>query len=182
MSENAQSLWPDVIRAKVQSPHSILAAQAEALTRQTNGVLVGNVGLGSSEDDDTVLSFNIVVPELDNYRHRILMVQHGKDMHYPAAIDAEVFRPRGLAGLQAAMSGLVGGEGKKPANRADSDKELIELVAKVLRSPYVVSVAQSLIARAEDARTGKLVGAKPPALAGDVAPASADGDSSSDEN
>jgi len=166
MPDVIDSLWPEVIRAKVQSPESILLAQADALTRQTNNVLVGKVVFGPSDDNLVVLYFNIVVPTLKDYRHRIMVVQHRKDMHYPALIDAEVFRASGLAVLQAAMKALrsspfllaaEGAEPTKPDNRADSDKEFIDLVRKVLQSPYVVSVAQSLIARATDANSGRRI-------------------------
>ncbi|HJT34208.1 MAG TPA: hypothetical protein VJ783_19330 [Pirellulales bacterium] len=44
---------------------------------------------------------------------------------------------------------------KKPDNRADSDQELVDLVAKVLQSPHVLSAAQSLIARASAALAAK---------------------------
>lgn len=41
--------------------------------------------------------------------------------------------------------------GLPPENRADSDKELLAIVARVLKSSHVLSAAQSLIARASDA-------------------------------
>lgn len=180
VSDNGVSLWPDEIRAEVQSPTSILIGQAKALTKQTGGVLVGKVTTAISDDDTVLLNFNIMVPELGDYQHRIIVVRHQKDMHYPAVVDAEVFRTATLAGLRstmkaiASMAPLLAGEPddtnplKKPDNRADSDTELIELVAKVLRSPYVVSVAQSLIARVGDVRGEKereanpLSGKEPP--------------------
>ncbi len=155
MSMITESLWPDVIRAEVQSPSAILLAQAEALTKQTSGVLMGKVGTSLSEEQDILLHFSIVVPDLGDYRHRIMVVQHGKDMLYPARIDAEVFRPASLIEVASALASGVGGEATKPKNRADSDKEFIELVRKVLASPYVISVAQSLIARVSDVRSGK---------------------------
>jgi hypothetical protein len=153
--ENTASLWPDAIRATVQSPQAILVAQAEALTEQTSGVLVGDVKSGFAEGDQSLLYFSILVPDLGGYRHRILVVQHEKDMHYPSMIDAEVFRPSEVKTLSEILRPLT--EGNKPNNRADSDKEFIDLVRKVFQSPYVVSVAQSLIARVNDVRAGKKV-------------------------
>lgn len=164
MPEVSVSLWPDVIRATVQSPESILLDQAEALTQQTSGVLVGKVGAGPSDDGVVLLHFSMVVPALRDYRHRIMVVQHRKEMHYPAFVDAELFRARGIATLQAAIQELrsapvlLGGvASEKPANRADSDKEFIELVRQVLRSSYVVSVAQSLIARANETNSRRTI-------------------------
>jgi hypothetical protein len=152
-------LWPDVIRAAVQSPKSILVDQAEALKKQTNGVLVGMVNSGATDDDQALLYFSILVPELNDYRHRIMVVQHKKGMEYPTTIDAEVFRPSGIIAIHQALGALAAlhEEARKPNNRADNDREFIELVKKVLQSPYVVSVAQSLIARANDVRAGKKV-------------------------
>jgi len=139
-----------------------MVAQAEALTKQTSGVLVGQVGAGPSDDKVVVLHFSIKVPDLNDYRHRIMVVQHDKEMFYPAVIDAQVFRPSGALATIKALQGpsfsvLTGAEVKKPDNRADSDTEFIELVGKVLRSPYVISVAQSLIARAAEVRSGKKI-------------------------
>jgi hypothetical protein len=110
-----------------------------------------------------LLHFSIAVPALGDYRHRIMVVMHRKDMHYPAWIDAEVFRAHGMAGLKAALEAVRKGsllllgeaEEKKQENRADNYEEFIDLVRKVLRSPYVVSVAQSLIARALDVQAGR---------------------------
>jgi len=132
MATSIQSLWPAQIRAGVQSPWAILFPQAEALTKQTGGVLVGEV---KRRDDDgkVVLSFDIVVPGLDGYRDRVLSATYDRERFYPVTVDADIFMmPRSSRLKLAVSSPPNGGQPKTPANVADSDQELIDLVAKVL--------------------------------------------------
>lgn len=157
MTETVKSLWPPQIRPSIMSPLTILQAQADALIRQTGGVLSADIKR-REEEDKLVLTFDIVVPALGDYRHRILVLAHGREMAYPSVIDAEIFRPMGLASVREfieAHQGVLLGGTKKPVNRADSDQELVDLVAKVLQSPEVLSAAQSLIARASEALATK---------------------------
>lgn len=157
ISQTIESLWPDQIRPRVRSPNAILKAQALALAQQTAGVLLGEIILRQEEEGLLGLEFNIVVPALGGYRHRVLTVKHAPDLPYPAIVDAEVFstplESRGalsrIAGVMEA--GVVALAGAFPNNRAASDGELITLVARVLKSSQVLSAAQSLIARASDA-------------------------------
>lgn len=46
---------------------------------------------------------------------------------------------------------MLQGVTRKPLNRADTDEELVDLVAKVLQSPQALSTARSLIAWASEA-------------------------------
>src|SRR5262245_38567948 len=127
MSGTVASLWPAQIRAGVQTPWMILQGQDEALTEQTNGVLRGEILRREDENGKAVLSLDIVVPALNDYRHRILVLTYDQAHPYPALVDAEVFRPAGLAAfreLPATEPVLAVWQGKKPANRADSDEEL----------------------------------------------------------
>ncbi len=60
---------------------------------------------------------------------RVLMLAHGRDMADPAVVDAEVFRPTGLAsvrGFMEARQAPLLGVTKKPVNRGDSDQELVD--------------------------------------------------------
>jgi hypothetical protein len=164
MTETVKSLWPPQIRPNILSPMTILQAQAVALLQQTGGVLSADIKR-REEGDKLILTFDIVVPALDGYRHRVLVLAHGRDMAYPAVVDAEVFRPTGLASvrefIEAQQAPLLGVT-KKPVNRADSDQELVDLVGKVLQSPHVLSAAQSLIARASEALAAKGSVVSPP--------------------
>jgi hypothetical protein len=66
-----ESFWaiPDV--ANMRTPLSILREQASALTAQTKGVLVGVVET-HSERDKLLITLDISVPALNDYRYRIL--------------------------------------------------------------------------------------------------------------
>jgi len=134
MAQNIHSLWPPDIKATVMSPATILKGQAEALALQTGGVLLAEILEEKSEDGDTVLFLDLVAPALHGSRHRILKCTHREGMPYPAWVQAEAFQKS------------VGS-----TRRADTDEEFTADVAEVLRSPHVLSVAQSLVARANEA-------------------------------
>ena len=86
----------------------------------------------------------------DDSKFRILSVQHTRTMPYPAFVDAEAFRPKGLAAMMA-ISGLNFDE-KKPENRADDDPEFRDLIKKVLHSPPVKALVSSLRSRVTEQR------------------------------
>ncbi len=132
MSQNIQSLWSPEIKAEVMSPSTILKGQAEALALQTGGVLLAEVTSENTEGGRIALSFDLVAPALQGSRHRILKVSYSKNLPYPAEVQAEVFWKDG------------------GASYPSTDEAFIEAVAKVLRSTQVASVAQSLIARANE--------------------------------
>ena len=150
MSERITSFWPDEIRPELLSPRAILKAQAEALANQTGGVLLAEIKSTQTDSGIVELNFDIVVPALNGYRHRILTVAHDKDLPYPAMIDAETFRPGSLRHLQFFLERGELSSGLSQS-RADSDTEFIDLVKMVLRSTSVLSAAQSLIVRASEA-------------------------------
>jgi hypothetical protein len=151
VADVVQDLWPEIIRPTVLSPLAILTRQADALTARTKGVLRGEISRGPTEEDLTTLHFDIVVPELAGSRFRIMDVKHDVRMPYPATVVAEVFGPVGLAGSLAALGQSISGE-RKPVNRADNDDELVDLVGKVLRSPYVIAAIKSLQVKADERR------------------------------
>ena len=143
MSTAKQSLWPSEIKPGIQIPFAILQQQAEALTKQTEGLLVGEVKVSHNEDRSvTHVALDMVVPLLDNYRHRVLSVTHRANLIYPAEVDAELFRRTASARLEVDPSGRTG----RP-NEAASDNQLLELVKKVLESVEVKALAISLIAK-----------------------------------
>jgi hypothetical protein len=152
MATTVRSLWSDQIRPNILSPWTILKSQADALTKQTNGVLVGQLSERGGDNNACLLALDITVPGLGDYRQRVLVATYDRDRFYPVTLDAEIFRPAGVQHFIQAIGGLPAlSEGKaKPANRADTDTELTNLVEKVLTSAEVVSLAQSLIARVHE--------------------------------
>jgi hypothetical protein len=142
------SLWSAEIRPGIQSPWAVLNAQAEALEKQTNGILVGFLGREELGGQKVRLWLDIVVPELNDYHHRVLVANYSEENLenlYPVELDAEVLRRNKQ--LSSPYS-------------ANSEKELNEVVAQVLTSERVVAAAQSLIAKVTDARIKKEQAAK----------------------
>ncbi len=152
MSKDLVSLWPESIRADIQSPWRILHAQAEALGRQTKDILIGEITTIGDENGNPILAFDIVAPDLHGYRHRIMTVQYGWDNYYPAFVMADVLKKRMSAIQKMNSLGDILTEipKEKKDNQADNDQELIELVGRVLRSPSVVSAASSMISRVNE--------------------------------
>ena len=134
MSQNIRSLWSVDIKGTVLSPSTILKGQADALAIQTGGILLAEIVEDHDEDGDVSLSFDLVAPALQGSRHRILRVIHKPGLPYPAWVEAET--------LRSAYGAMV---------KTYTDHEFTETVAEVLKSGQVSSVAQSLVARANEA-------------------------------
>jgi len=83
-----ESLWGDLSElTKVKTPKSILEEQAEVLTRQTGGVLVGRVdslALGNTFSHELVA----VAPTMNNYVYTIVRVEHQIDL-YPVKVNPD---------------------------------------------------------------------------------------------
>jgi len=132
MASTIPNLWPDGIKTTVLTPLVILRHQAADLEQRTSGILRGEVR--SVEGDDTVEhQFDIVAPAL-GYEHRILKVQHAKEMIYPARVQADA----------------LGARPPQPPNTVMDDEEFINWLAEVLRSGSMKAVILSLIARANE--------------------------------
>ncbi len=167
MSTALESLWSPDIKPTISSPFVILMQQADALTRQTDGLLVGEGRVRNEEEkSNEIFTLDIVVPALGGYRQRILTASCRAGMVYPVWIDAELFRPKTLGeALGAATTVPNFFERKKLPNEAVSDQEFRELLERVLRSAEVTSLATSLIARANDVLSKKQLKAKESAKA-----------------
>jgi hypothetical protein len=146
MTDRLISLWPEQIKKDVLSPKAILNMQARAVSNLTGGILQGEVHEADEADDKVSLTFYLVVPALHDYRHQIMRIAHRKNLPYPAVVQAEIFSS--INNLFRLF--LAKGEFPGTRNRADNDDELIEIVRSVLQSAEVVSVTQSLIARANE--------------------------------
>jgi hypothetical protein len=64
----------------MRTPLSILREQASALTQQTHGVLVGDASI-RWEGDQFVVSLDVVVPGLNDYRYRVLSYRQPVEMY-----------------------------------------------------------------------------------------------------
>jgi len=141
MPNVTRSLWPKEITPEIVTPLAILKPQAEVLKDITNGILLGEVSVSQdAEQKKTYLTLDIIAPELGNYRQQVLRVSHEAGRSYPAYVEAECI-------------GL--GEEVNQTNRAATDHDLYNLVAKVLQSDAVKSLAASLIARSNEITNGR---------------------------
>ncbi|HTU18649.1 MAG TPA: hypothetical protein VMG10_11360 [Gemmataceae bacterium] len=151
MTSAVKSYWSAQIKPDILSPRLLLRMQADALTEQTKGVLVGELLESEREDGNMVLTLDMVAPAI-NYRHRVLTARYTQGRLYPVLLDADIFRSKeNIGSVVRSFSDVL--EGKKPECQADNDEELAKLVEKVLTSSSVVSMAQSLIALSNEART-----------------------------
>jgi hypothetical protein len=155
MSATIPVLWSDDISVDVLSPLAILRAQIGPLSQKTKGILEAEIDTISSESGKVQHQFDLVAPILNNFRRRILIATHQKDLVYPVVVEAECFVPsdnsifKAFARSQPPIlqnpNQLLEGQ-----RRAATDEEFIKLVGEVLHSSQVRSLIQSLIARSND--------------------------------
>lgn len=142
MTTTIPSLWPDQIKVDILPPLVVLKAQAAALGRLTQGIVDAQV---TSVKHPTRVEhrLDLVVPALDDIRHRILTISHSPDRLYPVTLDADCYRldpddPR---------SGDEDFDARPVAATYD---QFIDRLREVFQSPEVMSAVQSLIARSNE--------------------------------
>lgn len=141
MSGTIPNLWPE-FNVDVLTPVAILRTQAELLSKNTRGILVGEV---ETEEAEGRVQHRLVVvaPAYNSYRHTLLTVSHDDALPYPVLVKA--------------LSLLVRtdfDEGEVYPEAAD-DEELIKLVGRALRSDDTRSTIISLIAKSNDTPSKK---------------------------
>jgi len=83
MSE--ENLWGEIpLEVKIETPVSILKAQATALGKLTKGYLQGRV-IPKTVSSNFIYDFRIVAPALSNYTFHLLTVSHDIGL-YPVVI------------------------------------------------------------------------------------------------
>lgn len=123
----ADSFWVIPDAAAIRTPLSILREQASALTQQTHGVLVGEAE-AKADGDELVVSLDVVVPGLNDYRYRVLTYRQPLEM-YP---------------------GSVWGSGVETQTISDETR-FVSVVKAALSSQKVKNVLTSLLAQVSDA-------------------------------
>ena len=138
MAVQIPNLWPvEQVQVDVLTPLAILRVQATNLNQMTQGILVGKVSTLSSEE--TVQHhLDVLVPVLNNYRHRLLSVTHAKDRAYPVVVQAEYCND--------VLISLVNG------CQSFTQDHFMNLLGRILESQAIVSVLQSLIAQSNESR------------------------------
>ena len=161
MAATIPILWSDDISVDVLSPVAILQAQEEPLIQRTKGLLEAKIETVTNEGGKVQLRFDLVAPVLGNFRRRILVATHQKDLVYPVVVQAECFvsddgSPIFTALAQAHVKKFLLTNPNKlleGQRKAATSQEFIALVGDVLRSSQVRSLIQSLIARSNDQHT-----------------------------
>ena len=126
MASVEDNLWPvDQLQLDAVTPLTLVKSQAAQLGKMTGGVLNAEVVTSETEDGRIEHAIDVVAPALD-YRHRILTVQHDKDVVYPVAI-----------------WDIYG----KGFPIIPSQLQVIRIMQNMLADDHVVAVLNSLIAR-----------------------------------
>jgi hypothetical protein len=155
MSATIPVLWSDDISVDVVSPLAILRAQTGPLSRMTKGLLEAEIETITSDSGKVQHQFDLIAPVLNNFRRRILIATHQRDLVYPVVVEAEFSLPDDRPPNLSAVAGTrprptdLPLDGRRPAATV---QEFIKLVGEVLRSPQIRSLIQSLIARSNDLR------------------------------
>lgn len=83
-------LWPEDIGASSErSPVTVLRQQASSLSDRTSYVITGEV-VSTPYGNEMTHSFNLVAATLDNYRFRLLKLNHPIQQLYPVKIYSEL--------------------------------------------------------------------------------------------
>ena len=126
---NEENLWGDLpIEEKIETPASILRAQAVALKKATKGILDARVVQGTW-DDDLTFEFRIVAPALGNYSAAILEIRQPITL-YPLRVTAPM-----MDGFQ----------------RVENAEEFKETLKTVLQSQKVRQIVSGLLTQSHDA-------------------------------
>ncbi len=163
-------LWPEDIRADVIDPVAILRAQEASLTNRTHGLLRVEVRSFEHKEENTkkattvIHNFDLIAPVLNEYRITLLRAIHAADLIYPVLVQSRVFDPDFKVGnvpvpkvggdpnympLVASQPPMLP-EPPRPDpeyRQAATQDDFIKLITDVLKSSWVRSLIQSLIAR-----------------------------------
>ncbi len=145
MATEVGNLWPEHIRPGILSPLAILRSQAEALTEQTDRVLVGEV---VSEEISPRMKHTlfVVVPALDSYRYTAVEVAHHHARVYPCfALGPGIGNWR-----QEFNDYLTRGVYHPGDFRANNQDEFLNLLEAIFTSTPSVAALQGLIARVSE--------------------------------
>lgn len=152
MTDTRESLWSDEISVDVVPPSTLLKEQAHYLESKTKGLLKGEVVTLEGDASPTVQhTLDIVAPLLNDYRYRLLVVKHDKDMIYPVTIYNRSKNSReALVGylvenvIPKTSLEEVSEQAIFPAN---TQAEFLGALKTIFNSPTTRSILESLLAR-----------------------------------
>jgi hypothetical protein len=81
-----KSLWriPNVL--ELRTPVSILKEQAEYLSSQTSGLLLGQISTTGTSDNRMISDLKIITPSLNRYTYNLLSYMHPVAFLYPGVL------------------------------------------------------------------------------------------------
>jgi len=83
-------MWGNLpVNVEIRPPISFLKEQASALTKETKGLLQGQVVVQSSGTPSLIASLDIVAPALNGYRVRVVTITHALAF-YPLSLKNEL--------------------------------------------------------------------------------------------
>ena len=143
-------LWSDDIRVTVLPPVAILRAQVAALSRKTEGLLRAEVGTDINQEK-VELSLDLIAPVLNEYRITLLNTWHDTDLVYPATVKSRGLLPPQAKRPQMPLNMVPAERNTPPDERiAETQEEFITILGEILKSGWVRSLLQSLIARSNE--------------------------------
>ncbi len=149
MIDTIPNLWPDSFKVDVQTPYSILRAQAELLGNVTRGILKGAV---ETEEGKERIQHRLVViaPAYNGYRHTLITASHHTHFPYPTEVRAESLAER-VRG-EPIFGPLASGPMITVYPKANNDDEMRGFVQRALRSGPTMAAVLSLIANSNQAK------------------------------
>jgi hypothetical protein len=135
MNAIAEDLWPaDLAKQNVQTPVSILRAQAAHLGQKTSNLVEGRVDTLSREGR-IYHRFLLVAPALDNYSYELFRISHEATM-YPIVVEEE---PRASDNLRINTRKML-----------SSEDEFVDWLRSALSSEQTRRVVESLFSQSTD--------------------------------
>jgi hypothetical protein len=132
MAEQALDLWPDIERARIATPVTILKQQAALLGKHTGNLLEARVTTMSTSSG-FLHRFVIEAPALGGYQYELFDVRHDANL-YP--VQAQV-SPRVVENPSDSNIVLI------------SEQELVDWLGRVLKSTETKRILGSLLAQIE---------------------------------
>jgi hypothetical protein len=150
-------LWSDDIQANVLTPVAILRTQVSALSRKAEGILRAEVRIDVNQAR-IELHLILIAPALNDYQVTLLKASHDAELVYPAIVKSRGLLPppRRPKYLPIPSEIMPFEPEREPDERsAETQDEFIKVVGDILRSGWVRSLIQSLIARSNDVLSEK---------------------------
>lgn len=151
MIDTIPDLWPiAALKTDVRTPVAILRTQATRVGQRTQGLLVAEVTVTTGENDQVVLGLELIVPALNNYRYRLLSVQHAQDAIYPAKVSAKGLKITIKEPNMFPLRGDKISTQQVDTKMAYSEENFISIVQEALQAPETIAFMQSLIVRSNE--------------------------------